>query len=396
MLRKQPVVAQCFHSYLPLTENWIYSLISNLADIKTVIAAEHYERTNFFNANFSYIEFPVKHLQWVGHRSIFVRLFDFIVTHLKKKYFSSFIATQIRNHSVSLMHAHFAFVAWDYLPIARRLGIPIIVSFYGCDYEYYPRSSIKWQKRYEKLFNDASLFICEGENGRRILENMGCNSRKIAVCHLGVDLDKISFVKREKKLGQLKLIQIGRFTEKKGHIYTIEAFGRALRNCPEMELTILGKGDDVFFNQLKTIAADVQCIDKLKWIESIPYERLSDLLKEYHVCIQPSCYASDGDCEGGAPVVLLDAQSSGMPVISTKHCDIPEVVKDHSSGFLVDERDVAALAEVIESFYNMEQNQYSAMAEAARIHVASNYDVKKQALQLETLYHKVLSKRDDI
>ena len=41
------------------------------------------------------------------------------------------------------------------------------------------------------------------------------------------------------------------------------------------------------------------------------------------------------DCEGGAPIVLLDAQATGLPIISTKHCDIPDEVSHKKSHFFI-------------------------------------------------------------
>jgi colanic acid/amylovoran biosynthesis glycosyltransferase len=64
----------------------------------------------------------------------------------------------------------------------------------------------------------------------------------------------------------------------------------------------------------------------------------------------PSQWSEDGDCEGGAPVILLDAQARGLPVIATQHADIPFVVQHDVSGFLVPERDVNALKDAIIRF----------------------------------------------
>ena len=62
--------------------------------------------------------------------------------------------------------------------------------------------------------------------------------------------------------------------------------------------------------------------------------------------------AADGDSEGGAPVGIIEMQAAGMPVLSTYHADIPEVVRDGESGYLVPERDVEALAEKLDKLIN--------------------------------------------
>ena len=57
--------------------------------------------------------------------------------------------------------------------------------------------------------------------------------------------------------------------------------------------------------------------------------------------------ASDGDAEG-CPVVVLEAQVAGLPVVSTRHAGIPEVVQNGTTAFLAEEGDVKALAKGLE------------------------------------------------
>ena len=116
------------------------------------------------------------------------------------------------------------------------------------------------------------------------------------------------------------------------------------------------------------------------------YAELYEFLKDYHVFIHPSHYSDAKDCEGGAPVVLLDAQSTGLPVIATTHCDIPGSVVHNKSGLLTPERDVTSLSDSIVRFYHMGQEEYNTFAMAGRKHVEEEFDVKVSAKRLEKLY----------
>jgi colanic acid/amylovoran biosynthesis glycosyltransferase len=69
-------------------------------------------------------------------------------------------------------------------------------------------------------------------------------------------------------------------------------------------------------------------------------------LGETDILLAPSITADSGD-EEGTPVVIMEALASGVPVISTLHAGIPEVVQDGGSGYLVPERDVPQLASVL-------------------------------------------------
>ena len=101
--------------------------------------------------------------------------------------------------------------------------------------------------------------------------------------------------------------------------------------------------------------------------------------------LQASVTAADGDGEGGAPVVLLDAQAAGMPVVATHHADIPEYVVDGHSGLLAPERDVEALSECIRTLVEDPQ-RWAAMGRAGRRHVEQNYNVVTQCAALEDIY----------
>ena len=92
--------------------------------------------------------------------------------------------------------------------------------------------------------------------------------------------------------------------------------------------------------------------------------------------------------------MLLDAQATGMPVISTRHCDISEEVLDGRTGLLVDEKDVDGLVAAMKQFYDMPQAEFDAFAEAASDHVRTNYDVKECARQLSITYSDMVEQSE--
>ena len=92
------------------------------------------------------------------------------------------------------------------------------------------------------------------------------------------------------------------------------------------------------------------------------------------------------DTEGGAPVAILEAQATGLPVISSYHADIPEVVVDGKSALLAPERDVETLAKHLE--YLVEHpDVWSVMGRAGREHVKQEYDLTAQVQKLENIYN---------
>jgi len=75
------------------------------------------------------------------------------------------------------------------------------------------------------------------------------------------------------------------------------------------------------------------------------YKMLFEEVYMHHIFLSPSVTAKDGDAEGGAPVTIIEMAASEIPIISTKHCDIPGVILDGKTGLLAEKRDVDGLYE---------------------------------------------------
>ena len=293
----------------------------------------------------------------------------------------------IEENKIEILHAHFAPAAVFYKKLKTKTGLPFVVSFYGYDYEKALHDHPEFRKQYQALFRLADAFICEGPHGAGVLREMGCPKEKVHVVPLGVEVEQIPFYKREKRAGELKLVQVASFTEKKGHIYTVKAFAAALKDCPNMSLTLVGdeRRPGVKQQVLDYIKKEKlgQKVTVLDWVD---YDHLHEFLEPFHVFIHPSCYASDRDCEGGAPVILLEAQATGMPVISTTHCDIPNIVKDDETGILCPEKEVERLAEAIAYFYGLPGEEYQEWGIRARRWVEERFEMAAQGRRLSKVY----------
>ncbi len=396
-------VLHLFHEYLNTTENWAYRLINCLKNCKVYVGSEVFLKNNFYSGNFNYFIFPLADLAYdikkntkVNTPVYFFKKVLFRLNTLLFKNYKQYLFSQSKAEKIQIIHSHFSFVGYEYLNLGKKLKVPHIVSFYGFDYEWLPINYPEWQERYKKLFKEADLFICEGTVGAKTLEGAGCEAKKIRVVNLGVNPEKIFYYHREKQVNKLNLLQVADFTEKKGHVYCIEAFKKALKDCPDMTLTLVGKDLDGTKKGLyKTLLGGNGTFrDKIIIIDRVDFDSLHQFMHNYDVFIHPSCYTEKKDCEGGAPVVLLDAQATGMPVISTKHCDIPDEVIHEKTGLLSDERNVDQLVKSIERFYRMDQQEYDFFSKNARKHIEQHYDIKKNALMLEKVYEEALHMAD--
>jgi colanic acid/amylovoran biosynthesis glycosyltransferase len=227
------------------------------------------------------------------------------------------------------------------------------------------------------------------------LVKLGCPEQKIIIQHLGIDLNKIKFMKRvPDKDGKIKILIAGRFCEKKGIPYGIEAIGRLKKDFGNIQITIIG-GPDSSIEGKKEEKKILDMIDKYNLHENVKmmgYQPQHVFLRELyknHILISPSIHAASGDSEGGAPVSIIEASASGMPVISTHHCDIPEVIIDKKTGYLVPERDVDALKERLK-FLISHPEIWIKMGKEGRTHIQKNYNAMIQVEKLEQVYDLAL------
>jgi colanic acid/amylovoran biosynthesis glycosyltransferase len=114
-----------------------------------------------------------------------------------------------------------------------------------------------------------------------------------------------------------------------------------------------------------------------------PHAEVIGRLAAAAVVIHPSVTARDGDSEGGAPTVLLEAQAVGTPIVTTRHADIPHVVPEGPGVWLCDERDVPSLGDALVAA--LEQRTPSSPS-----HVVAHHDVTKLAPRLEAIYARVV------
>ena len=375
----KPVVAHLTNEYLPLTETWLYhNQIINLKRYKPIVIAQ-----NTINLD----KFPTQNVYSIPERSFISKIFHIISIRLTGSYPTRYFENIIKENNVKLLHAHFGTDGVRYLKLKKLLNLPMITTFYGFDVSRIPRIPY-WKKRYVQLFQEGDLFLTEGNNMKNELIKLGCPGNKIIVQHLGVDLNIFKFTSRTlPEDGNIVILIAGSFFEKKGIPYAIQAFTKVKENYPDIQLRILGDGP--LRDQIESLIAELGMSDSVTLLGYQSHDIFLNEAANAHIFMLPSITAQNGDTEGGAPVAILEAQATGLPVISSYHADIPEVVVDGKSALLAPERDVGALTKHLE--YLVEHpDVWERMGRAGREHVEQEYDVMVQVGKLENIYDRLL------
>src|SRR6185436_3798725 len=190
--------------------------------------------------------------------------------------------------------------------------------------------------------------------------------------HMGIDCGRFRFRARQKEPGQApRLLSIARLVEKKGVEYAIRAAAR-LRGV-DFHYDIVGDGP--LRPGLEQLVRELDVADRVNLLGWKQQTEVVQLLEQAHLLVAPSVTGRDGDQEG-IPVAMMEAMAMGLPVLSTQHSGIPELVEDGRSGYLVPERDVDALAEGLKRLLTAPE-QWAEMGEAGRRRVEADYDIHR-------------------
>lgn len=383
-------MAHRVHEYYELTSNWIHTQVQHLTRYNPIVLTEKTANLEGHSApEYCALEERPRVEGWVNWISC--RIVGYPASFSK----------MIRQNNAQLLHAHFGFTGYGALPLAKRTRLPLITTFYGVDASKLPKIHPIWRKYYSKLFQYGSRFLVEGHHMGKQLVSLGCPENKITVQHLGIDLDRFPFEPRQLREGQtLKILAAGRFTEKKGLLYAVEAFAKLVGKNVNSQLTVIGdaasSGDSGYVQESQSTKQLILnaikqngVADKITLLGLQPYDALVKEYYAHHVFLSPSVQAESGDNEGGAPVTLIEAGASGMPVVATHHCDIPEVVQDGVTGMLAPERNSDALAEYLLTFVNNPQRLLD-MGVAGHKHITKEYDAITQGARLEAIYDEVV------
>lgn len=286
----------------------------------------------------------------------------------------------------AVLHAHFGEEGFAASRPAERLGIPLVVTFYGSDATALGQHFL-WKRRFRQLFRRAAAVLAEGPHLAARLVALGAPPGKVVIHRIPVRLELFAFRSpAAPEAGKpLIVLQACRFVEKKGVDLTIRAFARIASASPAAVLWLMGSGPEE--NRLRQLAAETGLGSRIQFLAAASHGEYADILRQAHIFVHPSRTARNGDGEGGAPTALLEAQAAGLPIVSTTHADIPAVV-DSGAALLAPPENVAALAALMLQLIRNPQ-EWQERARAGRRRVENDHDPRRLSARLEELYDTV-------
>jgi len=260
----------------------------------------------------------------------------------------------------------------------------LVTSFRGYDISSYTKTH--GEQIYRNLISRGDLFLCVSENIKAKLVRLGCDPDKVIVHRSGAEMKSDWSRTVEDSAGKTRIVTIARLVEKKGVEYGVRAVAQILTRRRDVEYSIVGDGP--LSTTLQSLIDDLNAGERIKLLGWKTQAEVTDLLKSSDILLAPSVTTEQGD-EEGIPGVIMEAFAHGLPVVSTHHAGIPEVVRDGVSGFLVPERDAHGLAGRLERLID-DPGMRSAMGRQGRAFVEEHYDIEKLNDRLVRIYQKLL------
>lgn len=308
---------------------------------------------------------------------------------VKKKLNNSFtfhehaLINSLQKEKVDYVLAEYGPTACAVLKVVQYLKIPMVVHFHGYD------ASIKdvltdYEEPYKKVFAYADSVIAVSNKMKETLINAGCPADKIIVSVYGPDP---GFFNNHPLYKTQQFIAVGRFVEKKAPEVTIRAFKEVADKYPNATLVMAGDGE--LLNDCKKLVNDSGLINKVIFKGVQSSAEIQTLMEGSIAFVQHSVTAPNGDSEG-TPVAILEAQAAALPVISTYHAGIPDVVIHNETGLLVEEGDLDGMAENMMKVLQ-EENLAKKLGEAGRKRIAENFTLEKHLNSLSKEIARVKS-----
>jgi colanic acid/amylovoran biosynthesis glycosyltransferase len=248
---------------------------------------------------------------------------------------------------------------------------PLVTFFHGYDVSLVLAEL--GHDHYLPLFAEGELFLPVSRFWSTRLIELGAPPSRVQVHRMGVDTRALSYHARPSLDRPFQILSVGRLVEKKAFDDGIRAFAclsEQIRNKVCYRIV----GDGPLRPHLENLMKELGVAEQVQLLGWRSQKDISSLLSESHILLAPSATAASQDAEG-VPVAIMEAMAKGLPVLSTYHSGIPELVEDGRSGFLVPEHDIELLGDRLQLLIESSKQSLDQMGRYGRLTVERDYDM---------------------
>ena len=298
-----------------------------------------------------------------------------------------YCAIPFLHKNFDIIHCHFGYNG-NIGACLKQIGIikgKLITMFHGSDI----RLGLEERRDFcRQLFKSGDCFLAISDYNYKNLVRFGADPQKIVFHAVGIDLNKFSYRGQSAVLehpNSLIILTVARLIEEKGLQYGIQAISKLLKWNSELclEYHIVGTGP--LEGELKKIAEELNLGETVRFLGSLRQEEVMREMQQADIFLLPSIAEA-------LPVVLMESQAVGLPVVATSVGSVSQALINGRSGFLVPERNVEALAEQLQ--YLIEHPEIR--LEAGRIghaFIKEHYDIRNLNKRLLEIYESLVLER---
>ncbi len=297
------------------------------------------------------------------------------ILHFGTGVYAAFLLRRQPGHH---LHAHFVDrAATAAIVVSRLLNRPYSVTAHAND--IYVDPVLLPEKMAEAKF----VATCTQYNETH-LANLNGNGlgQKLHCIYHGLDIDQYQPTERKRPSAIPLLLAVGQLKEKKGFAHLLCACRLLKDQGYDFQCHIVGEGPD-----RQALTSQIQQLglgDTVTLCGALPHQAVIDKYQEADIFVLPCITGQDGDRDG-IPNVILEAMAMELPVVSTRHSGIPEVVMDGVNGLLVPPADDTALAQALADLLD-DRNGRNQLGQHGRQTVIESFSVEKNVERLLTQF----------
>ncbi|MEM6352206.1 MAG: glycosyltransferase [Cyanobacteria bacterium P01_D01_bin.14] len=284
-----------------------------------------------------------------------------------------YLAWQMQQLGVTHLHVHFANVPAATAEIAQFFcQIPYSITAHAKDIYLSDPAAL------DRRIGKAEFVLTCTDYNRRYLNNLSSSLTPIHLAYHGLDLSRFQPVPKVNNDVPL-IMSVGRFCEKKGFPYLLEALNTLKQIGQPFRSLIVGYGE--LEGQIRQQIHDLDLEEHVILLGKQTQDQLIEHYRQADVFVLPCLVTKDGDRDG-IPNVLLEAMAMEIPVISTDISGISELVQPNQNGVLVPEKNALALTQALESLLRQPELQRP-MGQAGRRSVLAKFGLSNNIGQVK-------------
>lgn len=288
----------------------------------------------------------------------------------------------LKKYKVDCCLAEFLNTGATVKPIVEKCKIPLISNVLGYeinDERFYE----KFKEPYISLSKYQSYTVPVAKEMIHKLIGLGFKEDTIIYSPIGPSND---FLELTPNYNSNQFIFIGRMTETKSPLNLIKAFKMVVDLYDEAKMVMAGDGE--LMSEVKELITELKLENNIDLAGWITKEQQKNYYTESFCYVQHSVTSSTGDKEG-TPVSILEASGAGLPIISTNHAGIPDVIFDQQTGFLVEENDVQTMGDYMITLYK-DRKLAKQLGEKGKQIVNDQFSLKSHLEIVESLINKAI------